>query len=93
VTEAEFEHLKALDEQGKGKQLAELLGLPEPDHTEMRSEFKHRFLGLALEAFRRDELSRGKLRELVAMVGFAADDLDQLLEDAGIDVDAASPSP
>ena len=93
VTEAEFEHLKALDEQGKGKQLAELLGLPEPDHTEMRSEFKHRFLGLALEAFRRDELSRGKLRELVAMVGFAADDLDQLLEDAGIDVDATSPSP
>jgi len=93
VTEAEFEHLKALDEQGKGKQLAELLGLPEPDHTEMRSEFKHRFLGLALEAFRRDELSRGKLRELVAMVGFAADDLDQLLEHAGIDVDATSPSP
>lgn len=93
VTEAEFEHLKALDEQGKGKQLAELLGLPEPDHTEMRSEFKHRFLGLALEAFRRDELSRGKLRELVAMVGFAADDLDRLLEDAGIDVDATSPSP
>ena len=93
VTEAEFEHLKALDEQGKGKQLAELLGLPEPEHTEMRSEFKHRFLGLALEAFRRDELSRGKLRELVAMVGFAADDLDRLLEDAGIDVDATSPSP
>lgn len=93
VTEAEFEHLKALDEQGKGKQLAELLGLPEPDHMEMRSEFKHRFLGLALEAFRRDELSRGKLRELVAMVGFAADDLDQLLEDAGIDVDSTSPSP
>jgi Zn-dependent peptidase ImmA (M78 family)/DNA-binding XRE family transcriptional regulator len=91
LTEAEFEHLKALDEQGKGKQLAALLGLPEPDHTEMRGEFKHRFLGLALEAFRRDELSRGKLRELVAMVGFAADDLDQLLEDAGID--ATSPSP
>jgi Zn-dependent peptidase ImmA (M78 family)/transcriptional regulator with XRE-family HTH domain len=87
VTEAEFEHLKSLDEQGKGKQLAELLGLAEPDHAEMRSEFKHRFLGLALEAYRRDEISRGKLRELVTMVGLGADDLDQLIDDAGIDVE------
>jgi Zn-dependent peptidase ImmA (M78 family)/DNA-binding XRE family transcriptional regulator len=87
LTEAEFEHLKALDDQGKGKQLAKLLGLTEPDHEEMRSEFKHRFLGLALEAYRRDEISRGKLRELVAMVGLTADDLDQLLDDAGIAAD------
>lgn len=87
LTEAEFEHLKALDDQGKGKQLAKLLGVTEPDHEEMRSEFKHRFLGLALEAYRRDEISRGKLRELVAMVGLTADDLDQLLDDAGIAAD------
>jgi hypothetical protein len=56
----------------------------------MRSEFKHRFLGLALEAYRRDEISRGKLRELVAMVGLTADDLDQLLDDAGIAADSDS---
>lgn len=87
LTEPEFEHLKALDDQGRGKQLAKLLGLTEPDHEEMRSEFKHRFLGLALEAYRRDEISRGKLRELVAMVGLTAGDLDQLLDDAGIDAD------
>jgi transcriptional regulator with XRE-family HTH domain len=93
VAEAECKHLMALDEQGKGKQLAELLGLPEPDHAEMRSEFKHRFLGLALEAFRRDEVSHGKLRELVAMVGLAADDLAQLVEDAGLDPDSTRPSP
>jgi Zn-dependent peptidase ImmA (M78 family)/DNA-binding XRE family transcriptional regulator len=93
VTDAELAHLKALDEQGKGKQLAELLGLPEPDHTAMRSEFKHRFLGLALEAYRRDEVSHGKLRELVAMVGLAPDDLEQLIEDAGINSDSFSPSP
>lgn len=88
LTESEFEHLKSLDDQGKGKQLAELLGLAEPDHAEMRSEFKHRFLGLALEAYRRDEISRGKLRELVTMVGLGSDDLDQLIDDAGIDVDS-----
>src|SRR5262249_33637148 len=93
VSETEFQHLKSLDDRGKGKQLAEQLGLPEPNHVEMRSEFKHRFLGLALEAFRRDELSLGKLRELVAMVGLTADDLDQLLDDAGIDADAAGPLP
>jgi Zn-dependent peptidase ImmA (M78 family)/DNA-binding XRE family transcriptional regulator len=85
LTEAEFEHLKTLDDQGKSKQLAKLLGITEPDHEEMRSEFNHRFLGLALEAYRRDEISRSKLRELVAMVGLAADDLDQLLDDAGLD--------
>ena len=85
VSESEFEHLKSLDAGGKGKQLAERLGLREPDHEEMRGEFRHRFLGLALEAYRREELSRGKLRELVAMVGLAADDLHELLEEAAID--------
>lgn len=92
LTEAEFGHLKALDERGKGKQLAKLLGLAEPASEEVRSEFKHRFLGLALEAFRRDEISRGKLRELVAMVNLTADDLERLLDDAGFaDENAAAP--
>jgi len=84
VTEAELGHLRALEDSGKGRKLARLLGLPEPDHVEMRSEFKHRFLGLALEAFRRDEISRGKLRELASMVGLSRSDLDRLVEDAGI---------
>jgi hypothetical protein len=93
MTEAEFDQLKALDDQGKGKQLSELLGLAEPDHAEMRSEFKHRFLGLALEAFRRDEISRGKLRELIALVGMPPDDLDRLIEDAGIDEGSPASAP
>ena len=92
LTEAEFDRLKVLDDRGNGKQLASLLGLSAVDHAETRREFKHRFLGLALEAFRRDELSRGKLRELVAMAGFEAEALDQILEDAGIDADATSTS-
>jgi Zn-dependent peptidase ImmA (M78 family)/transcriptional regulator with XRE-family HTH domain len=84
VTEAVLGHLKTLEDGGKARKLARLLGVPEPDHVEMRSEFKHRFLGLALEAFRRDEISRGKLRELAAMVGLSRSDLDRLVEDAGI---------
>ncbi len=93
VTEAEFAHLKALDAAGNGKALASLLGLPEPDHVEMRFEFKHRFLGLALEAFRRDEISRGKLRELMAMVGLSPSIVDILIEDAGLEADSSGSEP
>ncbi len=87
VSAAEFLQLKALDDAGKGKQLAELLGLPEPDDSIIRNEFRHRFLGLALEAYRREEISRGKLKELATMVNLTADELDSLLEDAGLDDD------
>ena len=82
---AEFGEIKALDDAGKGRQLAELLGLPEPDDSIVRNEFHHRFLGLALEAYRREEISRGKLKELATMVDLTADDLDRLVKDAGLD--------
>jgi Zn-dependent peptidase ImmA (M78 family)/DNA-binding XRE family transcriptional regulator len=89
VTEQEFDRLKALNESGKGGQLAELLGLPEPDHEAVRNQFRHRFLGLALEAYRRDRISRGKLKELAAMVALSREDVDRLVEDAGLDEDDA----
>ncbi|MCG8556096.1 MAG: XRE family transcriptional regulator [Proteobacteria bacterium] len=85
VTGPDFDRLKALDQSGKGKELADLLGLPEPDHQSVRNEFRHRFLGLALEAYRRDEISRGKLKELVSMVRLTTDELARLIEDAGLD--------
>lgn len=87
VTEAEFEHLKVFDEAGKGRQLADLLGLSEPDHTEMRNWFLRRFLTLALEAYRREEISRSKFLELALMVGLTESQLDQLIDDSGIDDD------
>ena len=65
-----------------------MLGLPEPDDSIVRNEFHHRFLGLALEAYRREEISRGKLKELALMVQLTADDLDRLIVDAGLDGDA-----
>jgi Zn-dependent peptidase ImmA (M78 family)/transcriptional regulator with XRE-family HTH domain len=89
VSEAELQHLRALDDAGKGKQIAKLLGLSEPDHAEIRNQFRHRFLGLALEAYRREEISRGKLKELAAMVSLPAEELDNLLDDAGFDDDEA----
>ena len=84
LSKPEFETLKQLDDLGRGKQLAAHLGLPEPDHAEVREQFQHRVLGLALEAFRREEISRGKLDELASMLGFTRDRLEALLEDAGL---------
>ncbi len=84
ISEADFDHLKALDDAGKGKQLADMLGLPSPRHGEERNEFRHRFLGLALEAYRRQEISHSKLSELAAMLGLAAPKLGQLLDEAGL---------
>lgn len=64
--------------------MEKLLGLPEPDHRALRDEFRHRFVGLALEAFRRDEISRAKLVEVAAMVGLETDDVDGAVEALGL---------
>lgn len=82
VSEAEHEQLVKNDESGKGKQLAHLLGLPDPAEDD-RDEFRHRFLGLALEAYRREEISRGKLKELAAMVQIRGDEFEALISGAG----------
>jgi Zn-dependent peptidase ImmA (M78 family)/DNA-binding XRE family transcriptional regulator len=93
LTDQEHARLRAREEQGSGKDVAELLGLRESDHAEARGEFTQRFLGLALEAYRRDEISRSKLRELVAMVGMSDDDLDRLLDETGLDVSTDARGP
>jgi Zn-dependent peptidase ImmA (M78 family)/DNA-binding XRE family transcriptional regulator len=85
ITEAEFEGLKALDEGGTGRQLAKHLGLQEPDHDALRDRSRHRFVGLALEAYRREEISRGKLMELTALVGIGPEESESLIDDAGLD--------
>ncbi len=85
LTEAEFEHMKALDEAGKGREMAKLLGLPEPEHSEIRNEFRQRFISLALEAYRREEISRGKLQELATRIGLRRDETERLVSDAGLD--------
>ena len=84
LNDAEFNALKVLDEKGAGREMAKAMGLDDPDSSEIRNEFRHRFLGLALEAYRRDEISRGKLKELVLMVGLSADEIDRLIENVGL---------
>lgn len=98
ITAAELERLKSEDIE-RGQEVARLLDLPEPDHQQQRNEFRHRFLGLALEAFRRTALSRGKLQELARMAELAPRDLAKLLDDTGLsnltsnDPDVLLPAP
>jgi len=85
ISDAELESLLEQDRAGRGRELETILGLPEPDHRTSRNEFRHRFVGLALEAFRRDVVSRSKLVEVAALVGVDARDVDRAIEDLGLD--------
>lgn len=80
ISEAEFKHLWALEEQQAGKNLASLMKLHDPDTNGARDEFRHRFLALAFEAFRRTRISRGKLHELARMAQTSPEVVDKTLE-------------
>ena len=81
LTDAELDELRKSDS-ARGREIADALGLPEPNHEEARNWFRHRVLGLALEAYRREEISRGKLVELAAKLGIERDQASLLLDDA-----------
>jgi Zn-dependent peptidase ImmA (M78 family)/transcriptional regulator with XRE-family HTH domain len=87
LKQAEFESLRAADEQ-RGDAIARALRLAPPDHEALRSAFRHRFIGLALEAFRREQITRSKLAELAAMMDVSKLEFASLLEETGLeDVD------
>jgi Zn-dependent peptidase ImmA (M78 family)/DNA-binding XRE family transcriptional regulator len=83
IDEREFQLLKAQEDSGAGKAVAEFLAAPElsGEHSS-REDFRRRFLGLALEAYRREEITQGKLNELAAMVGMRRDEVQAVLSSA-----------
>ncbi len=85
LTQPELETLLQQEDEGLGKELQSLLDLPEPDPERARNEFRHRFLALALEAFRRGEITRAKLRELAELVSVAPENLETVLRGARLD--------
>lgn len=85
VNEPEFNHLKELDQEGNSQRLAKLLALPPIDQVDHAAEFNRRFLGLALEALRRELISRGKFAELGAQIGATRHDTEDLIQSAGLD--------
>jgi Zn-dependent peptidase ImmA (M78 family)/transcriptional regulator with XRE-family HTH domain len=68
----------------RGRRIERLLGLREHRHAEARDEFRLRFLGLALEAYRQEKITGGKLRDLGKLVGLSGSDVEELIEDAGL---------
>ena len=68
LSERDVRILLEQERSGKGREVARLLDLPEPDHLTERNRFRHRFLSLALEAFNREHITRSKLEELFSMV-------------------------
>jgi Zn-dependent peptidase ImmA (M78 family)/transcriptional regulator with XRE-family HTH domain len=69
ISDRELKRLLDEEKAGRGRELAQLLELSEPDHVEERNRFRRRFLSLALEAFRREGISRAKLEELFGVLG------------------------
>ncbi|HHW97511.1 MAG TPA: ImmA/IrrE family metallo-endopeptidase [Oligoflexales bacterium] len=81
ITNAELLRLKEEDQRGRSRTAARLLGLAEPDRFNESNDFRHRFLGLGLDAYRRDLISTGKLRELARLVNAPLEDLEALISD------------
>lgn len=69
LSQKELDALASAEAEGQGRRLAALLGIADCDEDTVQDDFRHRFLALALEAFRRDEITLSKLRELAGMVG------------------------
>lgn len=84
LTRIELDALRDLDAKGHGRELAGLLGLPEPDDETLRNQFRKRFIALALEAFRRDEISFGKLTELARMVNVERQEIEGAIASIGL---------
>jgi len=93
VTDAEFERLMQIVEAGRSKEIRAGLGLPDPEEYWRRREFRHRFLGLALEAYRRERISRSKLMELARLVDVSPEAMERLIEESGIDLEKDPDTP
>jgi Zn-dependent peptidase ImmA (M78 family)/DNA-binding XRE family transcriptional regulator len=85
LNETEFDRLKALDEAGNTARIAQLMALPLEDGQHHANDFTRRFLGLALEAYRRRLISKAKLVELAERVGIASSETDNLIRSTGLE--------
>lgn len=69
IDDSEFQRLKDEENKGAGNTIASFLAVRDADRGQSsRDDFRRRFMGLALEAYRRDEITKAKLTELAAMV-------------------------
>ena len=91
LSHADFERLFEQEQSGRAAAVERSLGLPPwrapapasaPSDTPEPpdGDFRTRFLSLALEAYRRDKISRGKLVELGRLVGREEGEIEELVE-------------
>lgn len=86
LDESELQRLIAQEQAGEGKEIAEFLHAPEPAaEVNLSDDFRRRFLSLALEAYRREEITLSKLNELASMVGVERVGLSRMLASVGLD--------
>ncbi len=86
LDESELQRLIAQEQAGEGKEIAEFLHAPEPAaEVNLSDDFRRRFLSLALEAYRREEITLSKLNELASMVGVERAGLSRMLASVGLD--------
>jgi Zn-dependent peptidase ImmA (M78 family)/DNA-binding XRE family transcriptional regulator len=93
ISQAELDGLLVQESDGQGLAIERSLGLPpwrarretdqesrdEADLGALGGDFRGRFLSLALEAYRRDKISRGRLHELGRLVATPETEIDDLL--------------
>ena len=84
ITQKQFGEMKQMDSDGMTKQLADLLGLSEVSEVENIRAFYRRYLVLALEAYRREKISRRKLIEIANKLGVGATEIEQVVQSLGL---------
>ena len=76
----QIESLREDIDRGLDKEAAKLMGLEGESSIPLQLDFKHRFVGLAVEAYRRMLISKAKLQELTSMVNVSLESVLRLIE-------------
>lgn len=94
ISQVELDRLLQQEQEGQGREIERSLGLPAwrtPTDREpiergapRNGDFRTRFLSLALEAYRRSKISRGKLHEIGRLVDTLEAEIDELLDRLGL---------
>lgn len=80
VSAIEFDALAAQEADGEGEPYSTLLGMFNAPETDSRKESRGRMLSLALEVYRQERISRGKLREIGEEFGFSRETIAAFIE-------------
>jgi Zn-dependent peptidase ImmA (M78 family)/DNA-binding XRE family transcriptional regulator len=90
LTEKQFEEIRKLDTEGLSHSVADLLGLAEIPAEDHVRAFRRRYLVLALEAYRREKISRRKLMDLSASLGVETSEVENVILNLGLDHEEAA---